>query len=57
MVMKVAVEVVFKLGLTTGFKKCALGLLRLIRIYISLSGRNTELDVIITRELEKVYHA
>ncbi|CAF1935098.1 hypothetical protein Bca4012_054955 [Brassica carinata] len=57
MVMKVAVEVVFKLGLTLGFKKRALGLLRLIRIYISLSGRNTELDVIITRELEKVYHA
>uniref|UniRef100_M4DZM9 Copine C-terminal domain-containing protein n=1 Tax=Brassica campestris TaxID=3711 RepID=M4DZM9_BRACM len=42
---------------TLGFKKRALGLLRLIRIYISLSGRNTELDVIITRELEKVYHA
>ncbi|KAH0892288.1 hypothetical protein HID58_054717, partial [Brassica napus] len=38
--------------ITLGFKKRALGLLRLIRIYISLSGRNTELDVIITRELD-----
>ncbi|KAH0902700.1 hypothetical protein HID58_042203 [Brassica napus] len=40
--------------ITLDFKKRALGLLRLIRIYISLSGRNTELDVIITLELEKV---